>query len=91
MVRDKEALLNELEKETDHVVRIQYLLEENVSCYQIRKEIKDLIYALTEIKLILIKDQLQSCLAVMIHSTDQATFQNEVQIVDKLLGLTVNS
>lgn len=91
MVCYKEALLNRLEKETDHVVRIQYLLEGNGNCYQIRKEIKDLIYALTEIKLILIKNQLQSCLAVMIQSTDQATFQNEVHKVDELLGLTTNS
>lgn len=87
----KEELLSKLKKETDQVVRIQYLLEGNGNCYQIRKEIKDLIYALTEIKLILINDQLQSCLAVIMQSSDQATFQNEVFKVDELLGLTANS
>ena len=91
MVRNKEALLNLLEKETDHVVRIQYLLEENATCIYLRNEIKDLIFALTKIKLILIKDQLQSSLEIILRSTDDEIFQSEVHKVDELLGLTARS
>lgn len=87
---EKEEILDRLKFETDHLHRLQCLIQEGAPCTNLLNELSAMNKALTAIKVDLVKHQMESSIGAIHGSSDRETAQIELRKIIQLLSVTAN-